>query len=162
MEATICRSASRFLANLRGLISSWWCVVLLTCGRELGSSAWESISGSPVSVCPFSWSKGDLSCPLCRLRLPLPAFAGDPQLTGGCAISEALLLLFSGLPLRRTKSPTSTWLAMLRRSGRVEKARPDCFYHFTFRVLSANCKDFCVIFFFLLVLAVTCNSTTGN
>jgi hypothetical protein len=27
------------LANLRGLISSWWCAVLLTCGRELGSSA---------------------------------------------------------------------------------------------------------------------------
>jgi hypothetical protein len=48
----------------------------------------------------------------------------------------------------------------LRQSG--EGAGPDGFSQFTFRVLSAKCKDWSVIFSFFLVLVVICNSTAGN
>jgi hypothetical protein len=48
----------------------------------------------------------------------------------------------------------------LRQSG--EGARPDGFSQLTFRVLSAKCKDWSIIFFFFLVLDVICNSTAGN
>jgi hypothetical protein len=99
--------------------------------------------------CRFSWSKGDLSRPLCRLRLS-PA--------GVCkwfSTSWPLCHLGGRVAPVQWAPAASNQVPDVD----VEKAGPSCFYHFTFRVLSANCKDFCAIFFFLLVLAVIYNST---
>ena len=82
----------------------------------------------------------------------LPATDGDLQPPGRCAISEALWLWCSWLPVLHPQwfVPGGGVLdCAILVCGSGVGAGPDCIPNFSYRVLGANCKGLSVIFLLL-------------
>ena len=94
-----------------------------------------------------------------------PVSDGDMQPPGRRAISEALWLWCSWLPVPITKwfVPDDGVLGCAEFFGcGGNGAGPDCVFQFRSRVLYAKCMDLCVISCFLVVLDVICTSTDDS
>jgi hypothetical protein len=147
-------------------------LVEVFCGAaDLRQGSWEApigrASASALSLLPL----------LMVERRPLPPSSSATALSGRRL--QVIIYLQAVVPFRRPCCSSSVGSRYVEPSGLVpgvdvvgravvlrqggEGAGPDCFHLFTStRVLNAKCKDLCVIFSFLIVLDVNCNSTADN
>jgi hypothetical protein len=137
---------------------------------DLRQGSWEAPTGrasaSALSLLPL----------LMVERRPLPPSSSATALSGRRL--QVIIYLQAVVPIRKPCCSSSVGSRCVEPSGLVpsvdvvdravalrqggEGAGPDCFHLFTSRVLNAKCKDLCVMFSFLIVLDVNCNSAADN
>jgi hypothetical protein len=153
--------------SVRGDSEKMELVKVFCSAADLQQGSWEAPIGRASTAAPSL-------LPLLMVEgRPLPPSSSATALSGRRL--QLILNLQAVVPYRRPCCSSSRCVessgivpdvdvvgraVALRQSG--EGAGPDGFSQFTFRVLSAKCKDWSVIFSFFLVLVVICNSTAGN